>query len=108
MSLQMTNKDYVNILKFYKKNIPKSKRILKMTAEKLLNDKLCKCIKKVDPVNESKSIAICTSSIFNRKALKRGKFTCKKKRSLIVGKSDSNNNNNVNKIKKTNQTKKRH
>ena len=92
MSLQLTNKDYVNILKFYKKNIPKSKRILKMTAEKILNDKLCKCIKKVDPVDESKSIAICTSAIFNRKGLKRGKFTCKKKRTLNISKPINNNN----------------
>ncbi len=99
MSLQLTNKDYVNILKFYKKNIPKSKRILKMTAEKLLNDKLCKCIKKVDPDNESKSIAICTSAIFNSKGLKRGKFTCKKKRTLNVGKPGSNNE--TKKIRKT-------
>lgn len=99
MSLQLTNKDYVNILKFYKKNIPKSKRILKMTAEKILNDKLCKCIKKIDPVDESKSIAICTSSIFNRKGIKRGKFTCKKKRTLIVGKPGPNN--------KTKRTRKR-
>ena len=98
MSLQLTNKDYVNILKFYKKNIPKSKRILKMTAEKILNDKLCKCIKKVDPVDESKSIAICTSAIFNRKGIKRGKFTCKKKRTLVISKQSSNN--------KTNKTKK--
>jgi len=100
MSLQLTNKDYVNILKFYKKNIPKSKRILKMTAEKILNDKLCKCIKKVDPDDESKSIAICTSAIFNRKGIKRGKFTCKKKRTLIISKPTSSNNNN--------KTKKRH
>lgn len=98
MSLQLTNKDYVNILKFYKKNIPKSKRILKMTAEKILNDKLCKCIKKVDPGDESKSIAICTSAIFNRKGIKRGKFTCKKKRTLVISKQSSNN--------KTNKTKK--
>jgi hypothetical protein len=101
MSLQLTNKDYVNILKFYKKNIPKSKRILKMTAEKILNDKLCKCIKKVDPVDESKSIAICTSAIFNRKGLKRGKFTCKKKRTLVISKSGTNNNNKTKKTKKT-------
>ena len=98
MSLQLTNKDYVNILKFYKKNIPKSKRILKMTAEKILNDKLCKCIKKVDPDDESKSIAICTSAIFNRKGLKCGKFTCKKKRTLIVSKPGTNSKtNNTNK-----------
>ena len=99
MSLQLTNKDYVNILKFYKKNIPKSKRILKITAEKILNDKLCKCIKKVDPIDETKSIAICTSAIFNRKGLKRGKFTCKKNRTLNVGKPGSNNNG-INKTKK--------
>jgi hypothetical protein len=79
MSNELKNKDYINILKFYKMNIPKSKRLLKQQAENILSEKLCRCIKKVDPENEKKSIAICTKSIFNRKELKRGKFNCKVK-----------------------------
>ena len=78
---------YINILKFYKLNIPRSKRLLKMAAEKVLNDKLCKCIKKIDPENEKKSIAICTKTIFQNKGIRRGKFTCKKKRTLRMTKS---------------------
>jgi hypothetical protein len=91
MSPHLTNKDYVNILKFYKLDVPRSKRLLKIAAEKVLNDKLCKCIKKVDSKNEKKnekkSIAICTKSIFQNKGLRRGKFTCKKKRTLQMTKT---------------------
>jgi len=91
MSSHLTNKDYINILKFYKLAVPRSKRLLKIAAEKVLNDKLCKCIKKVDlkneKKNEKKSIAICTKSIFQNKGFKRGKFTCKKKRTLQLSKT---------------------
>jgi len=87
MSLNLTNKDYINILKFYKLAVPRSKRLLKIAAEKVLNDKLCKCIKKVELKNEKKSIAICTKSIFQNKGFKRGKFTCKKKRTLQLSKT---------------------
>jgi nucleoside-diphosphate-sugar epimerase len=56
---------------------PQGKTLLE--AEKILATKLCKCIKKIDPVNESKSIGICTKTIINRKGYTRGKFSCKKK-----------------------------
>jgi len=92
MSLNLTNKDYINILKFYKLAVPRSKRLLKIAAEKVLNDKLCKCIKKVDLKNEKKSIAICTKSIFQNKGLRRGKFTCKKKRTLKMTKTRTQKN----------------
>ena len=72
MSTELKNKDYISILKFYKLNIPKSKRLLKQHAENILNDKLCRCIKKLEPDNEAKSIAICSKSIFGNKNLKRG------------------------------------
>jgi hypothetical protein len=74
--------DYKKILDYYEIPIPKSKRLLKNKAETILSEKLCSCIKKVDNgiSNESKPIAICTKTIFNNKGLKRGKFTCKKKR----------------------------
>jgi len=88
MSTELKNKDYVNILKYYKMIIPKSKRMLKQQAENILAEKLCKCIKKVGP--ETKSIAICTKTIFNNKNLKRGKFKCTGKRSVkILKKVDS-------------------
>lgn len=92
MSAELTNKDYVSILKYYKINIPKSKRLLKIQAEKIMSDKLCKCIKKIDPINEAKSIGICTKTIFNRKGYTRGQFQCKKKQSVKFRKTNKSKN----------------
>jgi hypothetical protein len=83
MSSELKDIDYINILKFYKMKIPKSKRLLKQQAENILSKKLCRCIKKVDPIYESKSIGICTKSIFLRKNLKRGKFNCNKEKQSV-------------------------
>jgi hypothetical protein len=90
MSSELTNKDYTNILNFYKLKIPKSKRLLKMNAEKIINEKLCKCIKKVEPQNESKAIGICTKTIFGRKGFTRGKFKCTKKQFVNFRKTNKN------------------
>jgi hypothetical protein len=87
MSNKLTKKDYINILKYYKMNIPKSMRLLKTQAEQIMAEKLCKCIKKLDPDFEEKSIAICSKSIFNNKNLQRGKFKCKGKRSVKIMKN---------------------
>jgi hypothetical protein len=76
----LTKDDYVKILKFYKMDIPDTTREIKNEATKILQEKLCRCIKKVDPVNEARSIAICTKSIYGRKGLTRGKFNCKGKK----------------------------
>lgn len=83
---ELTNNDYKRILEFYNKSIPKSKRLLKQHAEKLLATKLCKCIKKVDKINEARAIGICTKTIINNKGFTRGKFTCKKKENIILKK----------------------
>jgi hypothetical protein len=90
MSSELTNKDYVSILKYYKLKIPRSKRLLKMNAEKIMALKLCKCIKKIEPQNESKSIGICSKTIFGRKGLTRGKFQCTKKQSVKFRKTNKN------------------
>jgi hypothetical protein len=87
---ELTNNDYIKILEYYKKRIPKSKRLLKMEAEKILGNKLCRCIKKLDPTNEAKSIGICTKTIFNRKGLSRGEFKCKGKPTLKFKKLKKN------------------
>jgi hypothetical protein len=92
MPVELTNKDYVSILKYYNLNIPRSKRLLKKQAEKIMADKLCKCIKKIDPINESKSIGICTKTIFNRKGYTRGQFQCKKKQSVKFRKINKSKN----------------
>ena len=90
MPSTLTNKDYISILKYYNKKIPKSKIVIKIQAEKIMAQKLCKCIKKVDPIYEAKSIGICTKSIFNRKGLTRGQFQCKKKQSVKIKKTNNN------------------
>ena len=86
MSIELTNEDYVNILTFYKMNIPKSKRLLKKQAESIMSEKLCKCIKavqkKANKSLEGKSIGICTKTIFNNKGFTRGKFKCKKNKTV--------------------------
>ncbi len=82
--------DYIKILNYY--DIPvlptDSSKTIKSKAEKILAEKLCKCIKKVkssdnetmgdSDTEESKAIGVCTDSIFRRKGLRHGKFTCKK------------------------------
>jgi hypothetical protein len=99
----LKHNDYVKILDYYNIHIsPKdSSKTIKNKAENILAEKLCKCIKKVkksdnvdtngydddydDNVSESesKAIAICSSSIFEKKGLDRGLFDCKKKPRLI-------------------------
>lgn len=105
MPLELTNKDYVSILKYYNINIPKSKRLLKKKAEQIMSEKLCKCIKKIDYINEAKSIGICTKTVFNRKGYTRGQFQCKKKQSVKFWKTNklTNNveNNSKNKTRKS-------
>jgi hypothetical protein len=83
----LTNGDYIKILNYYDIKIPASKEQIKEQATKILGEKLCRCIKKLDPVNETRSIGICTRSIFNRKGLTRGKFKCKGKRELSFRKT---------------------
>ena len=97
MSTELTNKDYINILKYYKMSIPKSRRLLKKQAETVIAEKLCRCIKKVDAQikNEPKSIGICTKTLFNNRGYSRGSFTCKKKRTIKFS------NIGLNKTKKT-------
>ena len=67
-----------------------SKRLLKIAAEKILTNKLCRCIKKIDPINEAKSIGICTKTILNRKGYSRGKFSCKGKGTIKIKKLKKN------------------
>lgn len=98
---KLTKEDYIKILNFYKIPIPDSVTEIKEQAEKILAEKLCRCIKKVDIANEPKSIGVCSRTIFNRKGLKRGEFTCKKKQHVNISKLKHRKN-----IKKTNKTKK--
>lgn len=84
---EITNNDYKQILKFYNKPIPKSKRLLRVEAEKIMATKLCRCIKKLDTGFEQKAIGICTKTIFNNKGYTRGKFKCKGKKKITFRKT---------------------
>jgi hypothetical protein len=91
----LNQNDYIKILNYY--DIPisakDSSKTIKNKAETILAEKLCKCIKKVkksdnmdtggDDESESKAIAVCSNSIFEKKGLVRGLFDCKKKPKLI-------------------------
>jgi hypothetical protein len=83
---KLTKQDYTNILHFYKTKIPKSARILELQAERLLGEKLCRCITKLGPTNKNRSIGICTKTVINNKGYTRGKFSCKKKQYVILSK----------------------
>ena len=77
---ELNNNDYKNILIYYNLPIPKSNHFLKKSAETILSNKLCRCIKKIKNVkDENKVIGICTKTIINRKGFTRGKFNCKGK-----------------------------
>jgi len=89
MSSRLTKKDYVNVLDYYKLDVPKYIKDIKKKAQDTLAGKLCRCIKKLGVENEPRSIGICTKSIFNRKGLKRGNFTCKKKRTVVFSKKNN-------------------
>ena len=96
MVQKITYKDYIKILEFYKIDIPKSKKLIQIEAEKILSEKLCRCIKKIDKL-ETRSIGICTKSIFNKKGLTRGKFRCKDKRFVTFRKTLSHGKTRKNK-----------
>ena len=89
-SFKITKSDYIKILKYYNLNIPSKTEDIKKIAEKILSEKLCKCIKKVSPINEAKAIGVCTRAIFNRNGLTRGKFKCTGKKQLAFSKTKRN------------------
>jgi len=88
---ELTNDDYKHILEFYKEVIPKSKRLIKLQAERLIANNLCRCIKKVDNQNEARAIGICTKSVINNKGYTRGKFKCKGKPTIKLLKKNKKN-----------------
>ena len=67
------------ILQSYKKRVPKATSTRRQKAERVLGQKLCRCIKKIGTKYEARSIGICTKTIFGKRGLTRGKFECKKK-----------------------------
>ncbi len=78
-SMAMTTNDYEKILSYYKIPFAElSTRELKQTAEDILANKLCKCIKAVEKkVGTKNAIALCTSSVFGKKGLKYFDMSCR-------------------------------
>tara|TARA_B100000530_G_scaffold335971_1_gene289386 strand:+ start:1683 stop:1997 length:315 start_codon:yes stop_codon:yes gene_type:complete len=95
-------------MKFYKIDVSNiSKKKIKIIAEDILANKLCKCIKKVTPLlkNEQNAIAVCRKSVLRQKQIMNFGFRCKKGARFIPKKGTSKN---LAKIKrKTNATRKR-
>lgn len=81
---KLTSEDYKRILEVYNVPVPPKLVERRLQAKKILAAKFCRCIKKVDPTNEGRAIGICTNTIFNKKGLTRGKFTCKSPQKLEV------------------------
>jgi len=89
-SKSLRAQDYKTILAFY--HVPLHKKWttvdLKRIASSLLNQKLCRCIKSIQPkptrTNERKAIAVCVNSVINKKGLKIRRFTCKRRANLLV------------------------
>ena len=131
MVKHLSQKDYRSILKFY--NIPasKNKYTRKKMAEKVLADRLCRCIKKVSSQIERKqgvanrtrkrmktikkqiesnATGICRNSVIRRKGLYNFGFTCKiaprlhKSKTLRVKLLKQNPTTKTTKTKKTKQT----
>ena len=87
----LTHKDYKKILKYYKIKLPRSKKETRKKAIKVMGTKLCRCIEKIKRRKQkftrkkkNPETAVCTSSIFTKRGLKHGRFTCKKKYKLYI------------------------
>jgi hypothetical protein len=85
---ELVSEDYKKILEYYNEPIPKSLRLRKKNAERILANKLCRCIKKIDKVPEARSIGICTKTVINEKGYTRGKFKCKGRATIRLKKNN--------------------
>ena len=104
--MRLSLNEYKSILKYYNIDITGMKNnIIKKTAEDILAEKLCRCIKAVNMTKsksttksksmtkskrlETKAIAVCKNSVFTKKNLKISKFTCKNKAELLSRKKST-------------------
>ena len=89
--MNLTKEDYINILNYYEMNFDSNLPInlLRKMTEKIIAEKLCRCIKKVPNEDrpESRAIGICNYSVVKRKQLKINGFSCKKRPQLKSKKS---------------------
>lgn len=108
--LRLTRKDYETVLKYYKLPFKQSEKAssIKVRAEKVLADKLCRCIKRVTKksrsTNEQRSIAICKKSVLQKKGLTDVGFKCRKSTTISLrktgGSHKSKNNRTIRKTKR--------
>lgn len=95
--MNLTKIDYVNILNYYEINFNEKMPInlLRKMVEKIIAEKLCRCVKKVPNEGnpESRAIGICNYSVVKRKQLKINGFSCKKKRQLKQKKTSKKGDN---------------
>jgi hypothetical protein len=86
MEQLLTHDDYKKILDYYDIPMPRTRMKMKSTAESILANKLCRCIKKVKKIRKDKSeripTGICRDSVIHRKKLDIYQFQCEKKPSL--------------------------
>jgi hypothetical protein len=104
--MKLSREDYIKILDYYGiKHQGASLTTIKSKAERVLADKLCRCIKRVDNArsnksktsktktsksknDESRAIAICRDSVLKRKGITNaGKFSCKPKARFLKSKT---------------------
>ena len=84
----LTREDHRAVLSYYGIDHTKmGPKRMRKEAEDVLAGKLCRCIKKVDPGDEKKSIAVCRASILARKGFDIYGFSCKEKPALKIGKN---------------------
>ena len=92
--MSLSHTDYLNIMKFYKIDVSNiGKKKIKLAAEDILANKLCKCIKKITPLvkKEQNAIAVCKKSVLHQKHIKSFGFRCKKGSRFIPKKGTNKN-----------------
>jgi hypothetical protein len=86
--MKLTHRDYLEILHHYqpgqRRNIKNAGyRSVKMRAQRILADKLCRCIEASNANMESRRIGYCSRAIFNQRGLRHHGFRCKTKRGTL-------------------------
>ena len=82
---RLTRKDYETILRHYDVPFKSSDKLKKVraSAEEILRDKLCRCIKRVKeskhPDGEKRAIPVCKKNVLHRRNVTDSGFSCKKK-----------------------------
>tara|TARA_B100000965_G_scaffold119543_1_gene98620 strand:- start:3149 stop:3499 length:351 start_codon:yes stop_codon:yes gene_type:complete len=102
--MKLSRQDYIDILNWYDVKFSKDLpiKLLRKMTEKIVAEKLCRCIKKVPNEGnpESRAIGICNWSVLQKKKLAIYKFSCKKKPELKLKKGSNKNDDKLYKTSK--------